>query len=144
MPQPCSWFGAKFVQAALQLFGFSQTPGLFERGDGFCGAGGGGGWVERRDEGHPEQAGAGVVGVMARERGATDDEFRAGTLPLVEVADAQHPESRFGRADGFRVQQTKSPELGFCQLLKCGAGACLQRLEDKKKAQRTMSHPPKQ
>lgn len=117
-------------QVPLQLLRFCDSAGVFEGGDGFFGAGGGGGWVERRDEGHPEQAGAGVVVVMDGEQGATDDEFRAGALPFVEFSDTLHPESRFGRADGFRMQQTNSPQLGFCQLLESGAGAGLQRLQN--------------
>ena len=109
------WLDA--IQASLQLLGFCDSAGLFEGVDGFVRAGGGGGRVERRDEGHPEQAGAGVVVVMHGQKSATDDEVGAGTLPSVEVTHTLHPEGRFGCADGFRMQQSKSPELSLCQLL---------------------------
>ena len=105
------------IQPPLQLLGFRDSTGLFEGGDGFFGAGDGGWWVEWRDERHPEQAGAGVVVVMDREQRATNDEVRAGTLPPVEVAHTLHPEGRFGRADGFGMQQSQAPELSFCQFL---------------------------
>ena len=105
------------IQIAVQLLGFPAAAGLSEGGDGFFGAGGGGGRVEGSDEGHPEEAGAGVVIVMHGEKDATDDVFRAGSLTLVEVTDTLHPESRFRRPDGFRMQQTDSPQLGFGQFL---------------------------
>ena len=104
-----SLFGRKFIKFALQLSGFCHAAGFFEGSDGLFGAGGGGWWVERGDEGHPEQTDAGVIVVMDGEEGAADDEFRAGALPPVKVAYALLPEGRFRCSTVFRMQQAHSP-----------------------------------